>query len=114
SQARVDALFVTNDPLFFTFAEKIISTAARFGLPASYFRREFVTAGGLMSYGSNPDDSYRVVGEYAGRILKGEKAGDLPIQQPTKFELVLNLKTVKTLSLNVPTSMLLLADEVIE
>ena len=114
AQQRPDVLFVTTSPLFFTRMNQIVTATTRLGLPSSFFRREFVAAGGLMSYASNTDDSYRVIGEYTGRILKGEKAGDLPIQQPTKLELVLNLKTATALGLAVPTNMLLLADEVIE
>jgi putative ABC transport system substrate-binding protein len=114
AQQRPDALFLTTSPLFFTRLNQIVTASTRLALPTSFFRREFVAAGGLMSYASSPADNWRVVGEYAGRILKGEKAGDLPVQVPTKFELVLNLITAKALDLTVPTSMLLLADEVIE
>jgi len=114
AQQRPDVLFVANSPLFFTRMNQIVTATTRLGLPSSFFRREFVAAGGLMSYASNTSDSYRVLGEYAGRVLKGEKVGDLPIQLPTRLELALNLVTAKTLGLTVPTSMLLLADEVIE
>src|SRR6516165_1193811 len=83
-------------------------------IPAMYFRREFGLAGGLMSYGTNTDENFQVMGEYTGRILKGEKPGDLPIQQPTSFEFVINLKTSKALGINVPSPLLALATEVIE
>jgi putative ABC transport system substrate-binding protein len=114
AQQRPDVLFVAQSPLFFTRMNQIVTATTRLGLPSSFFRREFVTAGGLISYASNTSDSYRVLGEYTGRILKGEKVGDLPVQSPTRLELALNLVTARTLGLTVPTSMLLLADEVIE
>jgi len=114
SQTRPDALFVSSAPFFFAHRDQLLRWEKQLALPTSYFRREFVAGGGLMSYSSNVDDRYRVVGEYVGRILKGEKAGDLPIQGPTKFELIFNLKTAKVLGLTIPETLLATADELIE
>ena len=116
AQMRPDALMVGagRGPLFFTRADKIVAAAEQLAIPAMYFRREFALAGGLMSYGTNTDEQYQVMGEYTGRILKGEKAGDLPIQQPTSFEFVINLKTAKALGLTIPPGIRAIATEVIE
>jgi putative tryptophan/tyrosine transport system substrate-binding protein len=108
------ALFVSGDVVFSDRRQKLADLALRHGIPTSFVNREQTLAGGLMSYGASIPDTLRQVGTYVGRILKGEKAGDLPVQQPTKFEFVINMKTAKKLGITVPSSMQLLADEVIE
>ena len=113
-QERIPALAVTGAPFFDTERERIVALAARHVVPAMYHFREYAASGGLISYGVDVTAAYRQVGVYTGRILRGAKPADLPVIQPTKFELVINLKTAKTLGLVVPNSMQLLADEVIE
>jgi putative ABC transport system substrate-binding protein len=114
AQRQVGAILGGSDTFFNERRDQIASLAAHYRIPAIYIAREFAQAGGLMAYGNRVADMYRLVGIYVGRILKGEKPADLPVQESTKFELVINLRAAKALGIDVPNSMQLLADEVIE
>jgi putative ABC transport system substrate-binding protein len=114
AQKQIDALYVAPGPTYEGFRVQITTAAARYGLPVVYSSRMFVDAGGLMSYGADGPDDWRIVGTYVGRILKGEKPADLPVQQPSKFEFVLNLQTARLLGLTVPPTLLTLATDVID
>lgn len=114
AQLKPDAVLVGSDPVFDVHRDKLVGLVAAAAVPAIFQFRDFAAAGGLMSYDPDIVDAHRLAGIYAGRILKGEKAAELPIQQPIKYRLVINLKTARALGLEVPASLLLLADEVIE
>ena len=115
TQLRVGGLVIGGDPFFTSQREQLGALALRYAVPAVHANREFAAAGGLLSYGADITDAYRLAGNYTGRILKGDKPADLPIQQATtKVEMSINLKTAKTLGINIPNTLIGRADEVIE
>jgi putative ABC transport system substrate-binding protein len=114
AQLRANALIIEADALFISYSKELAALAARYVMPAIHAARDFVVAGGLMSYGNSPSESYRQAGIYAGRVLKGEKPANLPIQQATKVNLAINLKAAKALGISVPNTLIGRADEVIE
>jgi putative ABC transport system substrate-binding protein len=114
AQRRVEALIVAPDTVFFVHLSRIVALAESHALPTMYFARDFVEAGGLVSYGADIADAYREEGVYAGRILNGAKPADLPVLQSAKFQLVINVRTARSLGLGIPDKILALADEVIE
>jgi putative ABC transport system substrate-binding protein len=114
AQLKIGALLIVNDSFFNTRSERLGALSLRHAVPTIYQNREFVAAGGLLSYGASLSDAYRLVGIYTGRVLKGEKPADLPVQQQTKVDFFVNLKTARALGLTIPLPLLALADEVIE
>jgi putative ABC transport system substrate-binding protein len=114
TRANIDALLVGGSPFFVGRRRQITTLALRHAMPAIYVQREYVEAGGLASYGASQIDAYRRAGSYVSRILKGERPGDLPVELPAKFELIINRQTAKALGIEIPTKLLFTADDVIE